>query len=321
MIKSKTQVIVNPASDQGRTRRRWREIKEALKNYIREFHYEFTERPLQAIDLTREAIKSGTELVIGVGGDGTLNEIANGFFEARRLINPETELAILPSGTGCDFTRSLSLPTSLKQALQVLSQAVSRPVDIGRVTYRNQEGKEAERLFLNVADFGVGGEVVHEVNRKRLERKASSYFRTLVATMIRYRQKRIKIKVEDQELPEDEYLIGAVANGRIFGKGMKIAPGAQVDDGLFDLVLIKGMKFFEFLYNSWKIFTGAHLRHPKTSLWRGRHLEALPAEGEKVVLELDGEEVGHLPAAFEIIPRQILIKAKLSSQGRPTSSG
>ena len=311
MIKLKTQVIVNPASNQGRTRRRWREIKEALKAFIREFHYEFTEKPLQAIDLTREAIKSGTELIIGVGGDGTLNEIANGFFEENRIINPETELAIVPSGTGCDFMRSLNLPISLKQALQVIARAVARPVDIGRVTYINKEGKEEQRLFLNVADFGVGGEVVHEVNRKRLERKASSYFRTLVATMIRYRQKRIRLRVENQELPENEYLIGAVANGRIFGKGMKIAPLAEVDDGFFDLVLIRGMKFFEFLRNSWKIFTGAHLKHPKTSLWRARWLEAQPAQDEEVILELDGEEVGRLPATFEIIPSQLLIKAKL----------
>lgn len=311
MIKQKTKVIVNPASDQGRTRRRWREIKEALKTFIREFHYEFTEKPLQAIDLTREAIKSGTELVIGVGGDGTLNEIANGFFEENKIINPEAQLAIVPSGTGCDFIRSLNLPTSLKKALKVLSQAVAKRVDVGRVTYINQEGKREQRLFLNVADFGVGGEVVHEVNRKRLERKASSYFRTLITTMIRYRSKKIKLKIDGLELPENDFLIGAVANGRIFGKGMKIAPLAEVDDGLFDLVLIRGMKFFEFLRNSWKIFTGTHLSHPKTSLWKARFLDAQPAHEEKVILELDGEEVGYLPATFEIIPSQLLVKAKV----------
>ncbi len=311
MIKLKTQVIINPASAQGRTRRRWREIKEALKTFIREFQYEFTEKPLQAIELTRQAIKSGSELIIGVGGDGTLNEIANGFFEENKIINPRTELAIVPSGSGCDFMRSLNLPVSLKQALQIIAKAIARPVDVGRVTYINKEGKKEQRFFLNVADFGVGGEVVHEVNRKRLERKASSYFWTLLTTMIHYRQKKIRLKIEDQELPENEYLIGAVANGRIFGKGMKIAPLAEVDDGLFDLVLIKGMKFFEFLRNSWKIFTGAHLRHPKTTLWKARRLEAHPAQEEKVVLELDGEEVGRLPATFEIIPSQLLIKAKL----------
>lgn len=313
MIRMKTQVIINPASAHGQTRRRWRDIKEALKTFIREFHYEFTEKPLQAIDLTREAIKSGSELIIGVGGDGTLNEIANGFFEKNKIINPKTQLAIVPSGTGCDFMRSLSLPTSLKQALQIIAKAMARPVDVGRVTYINKEGKEEQRLFLNVADFGVGGEVVHEVNRKRLERKASSYFRTLLTTMVRYRQKRISLKIEDQQLPENEYLIGAVANGRIFGKGMKIAPLAEIDDGFFDLILIRGMKFFEFLRNSWKIFTGAHLRHPKTSHWKARWLEARPAQDEPVILELDGEEVGRLPATFEIIPSQMLIKAKLQS--------
>lgn len=310
MIRLKTQVIINPASNRGQTRRRWREIKEALKCFVREFRYEFTERPLQAIDMARQAIKDGNELIIGVGGDGTLNEIANGFFENNRLINPETSLAVVPSGTGCDFTRSLNFPTKLRQAIQALVQAVSVPVDVGRVTYQNLQGKEEKRFFLNVADFGVGGEVVHEVNRRRLERKASSYFRTLITTMIRYRQKRVRLKIEDQEFPEDEYLIGAVANGRIFGKGMKIAPYAELDDGLFDLVLIRGMKFFEFLRNSWKIFTGAHLQHPKTSFWRARRLEAYPATEEKIALELDGEEVGSLPATFELLPSQLLVRGK-----------
>ncbi len=320
MIKLKTQVIINPASNRGRTRRRWQEIKEALKGFVREFHYEFTERPLQAIDIARQAIKEGNELIIGVGGDGTLNEIANGFFENNRLINPETSLAVVPSGTGCDFTRSLNFPTKLKQALQALAEAISIPVDVGRVTYRNPQGKEEQRFFLNVADFGVGGEVVHEVNRRRLERKASSYFRTLVTTMMRYRQKRVRLRIEDQALPEDEYLIGAVANGRIFGKGMKIAPYAELDDGLFDLVLIRGMKFFEFLRNSWKIFTGAHLRHPKTSFWRARRLEAYPGTEEKVVLEIDGEEVGHLPATFELIPSQLLVRGKLRTPAGSSST-
>ncbi len=310
MIKLKTQVIVNPASNRGRTRRRWREIKEALKTFVREFQYDFTEKPLQAIDLTREAIKSGTELVIGVGGDGTLNEIANGFFEQNKIINPLASLAIVPSGTGCDFTRSLNIPSRLKQALQVIAEAVSVPVDVGHVTFRNHQGQEEERFFLNVADFGVGGEVVHEVNRQRLERKASSYFRTLVSTMMRFRPKKVRLKLEGQELPEDDYLIGAVANGRIFGKGMKIAPRAYLDDGLLDVVLIKGMKFFEFLRNSWRVFTGAHLHHPKTFYWQGRFLDAQPLTLEKILLEIDGEEVGTLPASFDIIPAQIRVKGR-----------
>jgi len=308
MKRLRTQVIVNPESNQGKTRKRWKEIKEAIKSHIYEFKYEFTEKPLQAIDLAREAIKGGSELIIGVGGDGTMNEIANGFFEGRKIINPATTLGVVPAGTGCDLNKSLNIPSGLKDALKVIIQAPSSLIDVGRVTFKDHAGGDSARFFLNVADFGVGGEVVKRVNQRRLERKASSYVRCLISAMVHYKNRRMRIRVDGRELPEADYLVGAVANGRIFGKGMKIAPGAKLDDGLFDLVLVKGMRFLEFCRHGWKIFLGTHLTHPKISLIRGRQIEALPLEEGDVLLELDGEQLGHLPATFEILPRRFSIK-------------
>lgn len=308
MKRLKAQVIVNPESNQGKTRKRWKQIREAIKSHIHEFRYEFTERPFQAIDLARDAIKAGSELIIGVGGDGTMNEIANGFFEGRKIINPATALGVLPSGTGSDLTKSLKIPSRLKDALKVITQAPSSLIDVGRVTFQDHSGKESERFFLNVADFGLGGEVVKRVNQNRLERKASSDVRCLVSAMVNYKSKPIRIRVDGKELPEAEYLVGAVANGRIFGKGMKVAPRAQLDDGLFDLVLVKGMKFLEFCRHGWKIFLGTHLTHPKISLISCRQIEALALGEGDVLLELDGEQLGRLPATFEIVPRRLPIK-------------
>jgi len=311
MRRLKTQVIVNPESAKGQTRKRWLQIKAAIRSFIQEFKYEFTEKPLHAIDLARAALKDGTELVIGVGGDGTMNEIANGFYEEKRLINPEAALGIVPSGTGCDLTRSLNIPPRLKDAMEVITSAPTSPMDVGKVLFNSPAGRLEERYFLNVADFGVGGEVVRKVNQKRLERRASSYVRCLVTTMIQYKNKRIQIKVDGRELPREEYLIGAVANGSIFGKGMKIAPQAKLDDGLFDFISVKGMRFLEFCRHGWKIFLGTHLTHPKISLIRGQRIEAFPEEDETVLLELDGEQLGVLPATFEVIPQSFMIKGFL----------
>lgn len=308
MKRLRTQVIVNPESNQGKTRKRWKDIKEAIKSHIHEFKYEFTEKSLQAIDIARDAIKGGSELIIGVGGDGTMNEIANGFFEDRKIINPATTLGVLPAGTGSDLTKSLNIPAGLKDALKVITQAPCALIDVGRVTFKGYSGEESERFFLNVADFGVGGEVVKRVNQRRMERKASSYVRCLVSAMVNYKSRRMKIRVDGRELPEADYLVGAVANGRIFGKGMKVAPGAKLDDGFFDLVLVKGMKFLEFCRHGWKIFLGNHLTHPKISLVRGKNIEALTLEEGEVLLELDGEQLGGLPATFEILPRRFPIK-------------
>ena len=310
-MRLKTKVIINPESNRGRTRKRWGEIREGLRHFIREFKFEFTEKPLHATDLAREAIKDGTELVIGVGGDGTMNEIANGFYEDSRIINPEATLGLVPSGTGCDLVKSLNIPTGLRGALQVISGAPSVRMDVGRVRYRSNAGPEEERFFLNVADFGLGGEVVRRVTDRRLQRKASSYVRCLVTTMVHYRNKRVRIRVDGERLPDGEYLIGAVANGKIFGKGMKVAPDALLDDGLFDSVLVKGFRFLEFCRHGWKLMNGSHVTHPKVTVVRGRKVEAWPGEGEDVLLELDGDQLGRLPATFEIVPRNLLIKGFL----------
>jgi YegS/Rv2252/BmrU family lipid kinase len=305
----KTQVIVNPESNKGRTRRRWGQIKEALHAFLKEFKYEFTEKPSQAIDISRAAIREGSELIVGVGGDGTINEIANGFFDGRDIINPETIMGIVPSGTGCDFIKSLNIPTNLKKAMQVITQAPSPKIDIGRARFQTHAGSDAERYFLNVADFGFGGEVLERMNQDRAKRKASSYLKNTLATFFQYKSKRIKLKVDGEEIPREEYLIGAISNGRIFGKGMKIAPNARLDDEFFDIVLVKGMKAWEFLRNVWKLYTGTHLSHPKISLIQGKKIEAIPEDPtENILIEIDGEQVGKLPATFEIVPKSISVK-------------
>ena len=147
-MRFKTQVIVNPESNKGRTRKRWGEIRDGLRSFIREFKFEFTEKPLHATEIARQAIKDGTELVIGVGGDGTMNEIANGFFEDRRIINPETTLGVVPSGSGCDLTKSLRIPAGLKDALKVITEAPSVRMDVGKVRFTSNAGGQEERFFL-----------------------------------------------------------------------------------------------------------------------------------------------------------------------------
>lgn len=305
----KPQIIINPESDKGRTGKRWKTIKEALSTFFKEFKCEFTEKPCHAIEISRAAIKEGAELIVGVGGDGTVNEIANGFFENQDIINPETALGIIPSGRGSDFSRSLNIPANLKNAMQIITEAPSHRIDAGKVRFRAHSGQDEERYFLNITDFGIGGEVVHRMSMKQSSRKKSSYLKSLLSTFAHYKNKRLRIRIDGQELPIEEYMVGAVANGRIFGKGMKIAPQAQLDDGLFDIVLVKGMKVFEFCRNIWRLYSGNHLSHPKISLIRGRHIEVYPAEEEDqdVLIEVDGEQVGKIPVSFDILPTTLSV--------------
>jgi YegS/Rv2252/BmrU family lipid kinase len=308
----KTLVIVNPESDRGRTKKRWTHINEALRAFFKEFDYEFTEKPFQAAEIARDAIKNGTELVIGIGGDGTLHEIANGFFENRVPINIDAALGIIPSGSGSDFSRSLHIPSDPHKALQVIAQSRSNLIDIGLARFYDHSGTEQERFFLNISDFGIGGEVVNRMNQRRAQGKPASYLKSLIATFIRYKNKQLKISIDGTELPEKEFMIGAIANGRIFGKGMKIAPEASLNDGLFDIVLIKGISLWEFGRNVRRIYTGSHLSHAKITLFRGKSIDVQPLDADKeVLIEMDGEQLGRLPATFDLCPLSIAVKGVL----------
>ncbi len=307
----KTQVIVNPVSNQGKTQKRWSQIKEALRTFLKEYKYEFTEKPQQAIEISRVAIKEGTELIVGVGGDGTINEIANGFYENQNIINPEAVLGIMPSGTGCDFSRSLNIPSCFKRALEIITQPKTLKIDIGRIRFKSHENKDNERLFLNVTDFGIGGEVVEHMNINRMKHKAAHYFKSVITTFMKYSSKRLLIRIDGKDIPVDDYMIGAVANGKIFGKGMKIAPEAELNDGLFDFILIKKMTKVEFFKNFIKLYMGTHMSHPKVEMLHGKRIEAVSVGDQKVLIEVDGEQLGKLPAVFDIIPHSLLVKSSL----------
>lgn len=307
------QIIINPESDKGRTGKRWRYIKEALRYFFSEFRYEFTEKPCHATEISRSAIREGAELIVGIGGDGTMNEIANGFFDGDRILNPETALGVVPSGTGSDLSRSLLIPPSYKKALELITHAPSHAIDAGRVRFTDHSGREDERFFLNISDFGIGGEVVRHMNINRMKRRKASYLKSTIATFLRYKNKRLNISIDGEDLPEENYMIGAIANGQVFGKGMRAAPDAKLDDGVFDVLLVKGMKMLEFLRTVRRLYAGTHLPHPKIDLIRARNIEVSPApeETQDVLIEVDGEQVGKAPVTFEILPGCFPVKANL----------
>jgi diacylglycerol kinase family enzyme len=302
----KTQVIVNPASNRGRTRKRWGEIRDALRGFFKEFRYEFTEKPCHATELTREAIRSGTELVIGVGGDGTMNEIANGFYEGPDIINPESTLGIVPSGTGCDLTKSLNIPPGLHNALRVITEAPSSPIDVGQVTFRSPQGGTERRFFLNVADFASAARL-----SRRSTSAGSSGEHPAVAACRDHAQHRANGCVWSTAASFLRTYSSRCRQRPDLGKGMKVAPQARLDDGLFDLVLVKGMRFLEFCRYGWRLINGSHLHIKKVAFVRGRTVEAEPVEDEPVLLELDGEQLGTLPAKFEVVPKSLLVKGFL----------
>jgi YegS/Rv2252/BmrU family lipid kinase len=301
---NKVHVIVNPFSARGQTEKKWEIIKGAIKAHFREFKYIFTEKPRQATEIARGLIKDGFDLIIGVGGDGTLNEISSGFFSdySGKVINQDAALGIIPSGTGSDFIRFMKVPREFEKSAALIKNSKNKKIDIGKITYSGANAKE--QYFINVADFGLGAEVIKKISNVQATRRgALTYYRGLLATLLNYRSKTVTLTVDGRQQLQGEYLIGAVANGRIFGGGMIIAPQAEPDDGYFDLVLIEDMKKLEIIRNSRHLYAGTIAKNPKVIILKARNIKV--QSREEVYTEYDGEMGEKLPAEFSIIEKAL----------------
>jgi diacylglycerol kinase (ATP) len=236
-----------------------------------------------------------------VGGDGSVNEVANGIHDL-----PDVEIAVIARGTGWDFIRTYGIPHAIDGAIAVALGGTSRTVDLGRASYRAWDGTEAVTYFANVASVGMSGAIAKRANEtsKALGGKVSYLWATL-AVFAHWRNSDVRVSVDD-EIRGGRMHDVVVANGRAFGGGMKICPEAEPDDGLFDVLTIGDLTKRDLLTTLPKTFWGGHLPHPKAELLRGAVVtvdsdEALP-------IELDGEQPGTTPVRFEIVPGALRVR-------------
>jgi len=302
--------IVNPNAAMGSTSREWPQIKTLVRDRLGPFQAFLTTAPGDAIRLTRLALLEGAELVVCVGGDGTLNEVVNGFMGEDGPIRPEAMLGFIPRGTGCDFIRTVHIPRELNRALDLIISSNARPIDLGRLTYRNHYGHPSCRYFHNITSFGLGGEVDDRVSRttKVFGGFVSFIWATLISILI-YDKKRIHLKVDNGF---DQRVISwnvVVANGQYHGGGMWVAPEATVDDGLFHVTVIGDLTLAEVFMNLPRLYNGKILELEKVSTLVGKRVEAY--SDQRVLLDVDGEQLGCLPAIIDIVPGAVpLITSK-----------
>lgn len=307
MSSPKIALVVNPVSANGATAKRWPEVVDAFHDAGVEISHRFTEKPLHATTITRGYLQEGFDLIISVGGDGTANEVVNGFFSEGQLINRQAAAAFMSIGTGRDLGRTIGTPPTIPEAVQHILQSPVRPVDLGQVTFINNQGAEEIRYFINVAGLGLDGDTVARVNRtsKALGGFISFLWGTLVSLML-YKNKQMTITVDDVEICSEPVTVVVIGNGRYFGGGMCIAPGAIIDDGFFDIVILRGLSKPALLANLPKVYGGTHLNHPRITSLRGREI-TVASTGE-VLLDLDGEQPGRAPVTIELLPAAIYLK-------------
>ena len=299
----KTAVIVNPHSAGGKTGRQWPEIAARLTARLGPVDARLTERPGHATGIARELLGEGYDRIIAAGGDGTINEIANGFLHEGRPLRPAACLGLIPLGTGGDFRRSLGIPNSIPEAIDILAAASARRIDVGQAAFRALSGRTEQRYFVNLLSFGMGGEVASRAkNFLTPLGGAVGFLWATAAALLSYRRKRVRLTL-DGGAPPASYSIYNVAagNGRFHGGGMQACPTARLDDGILEVTVIEYMSQLQVIRDFRVLYSDNVYRHPKVHHLRAHKL--LAESDEPVKIEVDGEPLGTLPLEITMLPR------------------
>lgn len=301
-------LIVNPRSAAGRTGRHFDRIARAVRQAIGDFECAFTRSRGDGSRLAREALAAGGMLVIAVGGDGTASEVVDGLTLAKPR-HPDPLFGFIPRGTGGDLRRTLGLPQDLDAAARALASRREIVCDLGRIEFVGEDGGRQVRHFVNVAGFGVSGVVSGEVNRGiKLGSGKLSFMIASAKALVRWTDQPVRWRADGGEWVEQRVTSLSVCNGRYFGGGMQVAPDARIDDGLFDVVVWSGFGLGDFITKKRMLYDGTHVTLRNTRVLRARTLEAEPLDEKPVLLDVDGEQPGRLPARITILPRALRVR-------------
>jgi diacylglycerol kinase (ATP) len=301
---SSTLVLVNPAAGGGRAGRFWERLRlqaERLAS-LRVVTPGGAEESRRAV---RGALEAGCERVVAVGGDGTAHLAANVFLESKA----EATLGIVPAGTGSDLARALGIPSDPSEALRRALLGPPTRMDVGRC-----EGEAGGFFFINIASAGIGGLVDETVNAIP-RRGRTAFLRATLRALRHYRCAPVRVAVDGEAWYEGPLFVLAVANGTTFGKGMRVAPQARPDDGLFDLVLVGEVAGWELIRRLPQLYFGRHLgarpvRYRRAQEVRLEPLAPLP------VFDVDGETYASGAATFTLVPGALAVAGPPATPGR-----
>ncbi|MBI5630044.1 MAG: YegS/Rv2252/BmrU family lipid kinase [Elusimicrobia bacterium] len=293
--------LINPAAGHGRARGRW----EAVSPRILEAHpaseYWIASSPGQVRAMVQDGLRAGFDLLLAVGGDGTLGEAVDGFLSAPASERGQAGLGTWPAGSGCDTARHFGIKPTAEALLTLLDRPRLRLVDAGVCEFSDLEGQRRRRHFVNVAGWGLAGEVAVRVGAAGKPWGGTlSYFAASLGALLGSRPRPMDLVIDGIAQPRDLYHLAFLANTSAVGGGMKVAPGADPQDGLLDFVAVEGISRLELLRRFPSVYSGRHLGSAGVLYRRVRRLEA--SSPERVFLNLDGEAVGVLPARLEALP-------------------
>ena len=297
--------IINPNAGAGKCGKDWGIIKDLLRKYHVSYDPVFTERRYHAMVITRQKIREGYNRIMILGGDGTLNEVINGLFSQNERQTTDITLGMIPVGTGNDWARMFGISFRYEEAIKTLIKGKTFVQDAGRVVFNRQE-RQLGRYFINIAGLGFDALVTRKSNSLKERGKSSKllYFWNIFTSLFGYRHFHASVKV-DGILHEFDIFSMNVGICQFNGGGMKQVPTAIPDDGIFDLTIIKKIGKFDILRNIPILYNGKINRHPKVISLNGKKISV--NSSRTIFLETDGENLGHTPFEFEIIPQSVKI--------------
>lgn len=308
-------LVVNPCAGAGRAEKNFPRLASALREAGASFDVARTERTGHATEIVRGALRAGTRGIAVVGGDGTLNEAVNGFFEPDG--SPIAEgawLGPLSIGTGGDFRKTIGAPSvgargrGIEALVTRMLWAKPRAIDVGWIDFMDHSGAEASRAFLNIASVGAEGLVDQLVGETKWMGGFPGFLVGTVRGLARYKPQRVRITLDGGTPRQTRIINLAIANGRYFGGGMKVAPRAEIDDGLFEVIGLE-MSQLEVFGLSAAIYLGTHVGRQGVTASRAKLVRAEAAEPrEHVLIGVDGEPPGRLPATFRVKPGALQLR-------------
>lgn len=305
-------LIVNPRAGAGRAGARLDDLKRAAERAFAQWEVRLTEGPGHATELAASAVDDGFGIVAAVGGDGTCHDVVGGMVVGRKARSNRCAFTTIPFGTGSDLMKSVQVPRRLTEALWMAATGITLPTDVGQVTWPDRPEDE-RKLFINVAGFGVNGEVVQRANQ--MDKRAGGRTTFLMASLHAVRsyrggEVRLRWGVDGDEHGRWQGSLFAcfVANGAWCGGGMWVGKGGTMQDGLFDITVLPPSSLARRLGEARRLYDGSLERSRGALRMQATWLEAEPLAPVPFPLDLDGESAAALPARFELLPAALQVR-------------
>ena len=304
-------VIVNPAAAKGGAAARWSAIHKELAARLGPFEPRFTRAPGHATELARGALADGSRRIVAVGGDGTVNETLNGLLDASgRLLVPDALLCPIPAGTANELCRALGHLEHPERAYEAAASRSARAIDLLHVRCRGLDGGPVERFGYLIVSLGSAATISHRTSRSRWLKKLGgiAYLLMTPPVTLGYRSRDVAITIDGVAQGTRPIFTAMVGNTENGGGGMKLIPGAKFDDGVLDLIDMGAIAPLAMLTTVLpKVYSGAHVHHPKVRVSRGTSFKFDSAV--ETLVDLDGETIGHLPLEVSVLPRAFRVGA------------